>query len=137
MFMCSPCLYLHDYSIFAVTREPEQNCRLWKVRWREQQGHNSNETSWGGLSSGFFHSTWWVLPFSSAGRVFSQEMFSGEGHPKLLLLLDRGVPVGCSPALEQCPWDVQALFPGCVLLAVGLGRSRQDGASSPRCSSWF
>lgn len=114
MFMCSPCLYRHDYSIFAVTREPEQNCRLCKVRWREQQGHNSYETSWGGLSVGLLHSTWWVLPFSCAGRVFSQETFSREGasktsaaagqrDPSWVLPSSGAVPMGCvGPLLLLC-----------------------------------
>lgn len=79
MLVYNPCLYLHDYSIFVVTTEPEQNWGLWKVRekQREQQGHNSNETSWGGFSAGYFFSTWWVLPFSCAGRALSQEPAGG------------------------------------------------------------
>lgn len=64
-------------------------------------------------------------------------MFPGEGHPQLLLLLNGGVPAGCSPALEQHPWDVQGFFPCCVVVALGLSQSRQDGAFSPRCSSWL
>lgn len=80
MLVYSPCLYLHDYSIFIVTTEPEQNWGFWKVRdtQREQRGHNSNETSWGGR----------LLPQHMAGPALQlcwESAFTGAswwaGHP--------------------------------------------------------
>lgn len=55
----------------------------------------------------------------------------------LLLLLNGGVGSQLSarpssPVLGQPPWDAQGPLPGYVLVAVGLGQRRQDGAFGPR-----
>lgn len=99
--MCSPCLYLCDYVIFTVTTDSEQNWGLWKVISREQQDHNSNESSWGGLSGS--------CPSAVLGECFHKKIPRGMASTTFAAAGQRS-PTAAKTGLEQL-WSKSKSIP--------------------------
>lgn len=100
-------LYLHSYSIFFVTTEPEQNWELWKAGWqtlREQQGYNSNcgkKRSLGRLECRA-QAISTTLSGSCPSAVLGEQLHRRHHlMDQLLLLLNGGVPAGCLPLVPS------------------------------------